>query len=208
MRNYSPSHDELHIDPSEFAENRLYMIEGGEYDFDLAERELAEEVLGTVPEESGETNPTRLTREDRELFYDPPLRPDAEIASANRRAWYTRRGRVCLYPDCGAKVRYTKTISYCEAHQDSEVARYTDPGHFHETNRINPRVYGLKKARTDRTSSRIALAELAGIDPRRIQRFEVTLDNAGPTPEERKALADVLEGPESELLRDPDLGVM
>jgi hypothetical protein len=208
MRNYSPSHDELHIDPSEFAENRLYMIEGGEYDFDLAERELAEEELGTVPDESGETNPTRLTREDRELFYDPPLRPDAEIASANRRAWYTQRGRVCLYPDCGAKVRYTKTISYCEAHQDSEVARYTDPGEFYETNRINPRVYGLKKARTDRTLSRISLAEVAGINPRRIQRFEVTLDDAGPTPEERKALAGVLDVPESELLRDPDLGVM
>jgi hypothetical protein len=84
MRNYSPSHDELHIDPSEFAENRLYMIEGGEYDFDLAERELAEEELGTVPDESGETNPTRLTREDRELFYDPPLREPAGLVHAAR----------------------------------------------------------------------------------------------------------------------------
>jgi hypothetical protein len=216
MPSYHPSMDEEHVDPNEFAANHLYVSEGDEFDVDRSEdldldvldEDLQPDEVVLVQEALESLNPTRMTREDCELFYDPPIRSDAEIASANRRAWFTQRGRTCLYPDCADKVRYTKKIYYCERHQDSEVARYTNPSEFYETQRIHPRVHGLKSAREYRSLSQVELSEFSGIGYRRVKRFEQMKDAFGPTAAERRILAEVLGTTESELLRHPERGVV
>jgi hypothetical protein len=210
---YSPAHDEGHVDPGEFAANHLYLIEDGEVDVDLPEAfygidglEVEDEADRFSDEAMEILNPTLMSRVDRKLFYDPPIRSDIEVAAENRKAWYTQRGRVCLYPDCESKVRYTKKVSFCERHQDSEDARYTNPGEFGETSSINPRLYGLNTVRKDRGLTQKVLGELSGLPPRRIEKFES--GERGPSPEDRQTLARVLGTTESALLRHPELGVV
>jgi DNA-binding XRE family transcriptional regulator len=210
---YSPARDEGHVDPGEFAANHLYLIEDGEVDVDLPEAlygldglEVEDEADRFSDEAMEILNPTLMSRVDRELFYDPPIRSDIEVAAENRKAWYTQRGRVCLYPDCESKVRYTKKVSFCERHQDSEDARYTNPGEFYESSSINPRVYGLSTVRRDRGLTQKGLSELSGLSTRRIEKFES--GERGPSLDERCVLAEILGTTESTLLLHPERGVM
>ena len=150
-------------------------------------------------ESENSTRKSRLYREER-------IRSDKKVAAKNWEAWYTQRGRVCQYPDCESKVRYTKKVSFCDRHEDSEVARYTNPGEFGETSRINPRVYGLSTGRRDRGLTRTDLSDFSGLPVRRIVKFES--GERGPSPEDRQTLARVLGTTESALLRHPELGVV
>jgi hypothetical protein len=139
---------------------------------------------------------TRLSRVHDAALFDPDPDPDFRVAERNRHNYRTRRGRICEYPGCEAKVRYTNDVPICGAHEKTEFAEChpaAEPG-----SAIYPRLFGLRAARKRRG---MRASEVALICGRSVKWAEQTERCRNGVPHEiRRLLAEVLNVSEAELL--------
>lgn len=128
-----------------------------------------------------------------EAIYSP-----GEIEDLNRNSerYRQQRGRVCEYPGCEAKIRYTRTIPCCVKHEDTEFAAclpQAEPGAARA-----PRLYGLRAARIKGGLGTQEIARVCGRSHKWAQQAERPRN--GVPKEIRALLAITLNVSEAELL--------
>jgi hypothetical protein len=143
-----------------------------------------------------DVNPLRTGAADDERP-DRPARWDHEVARDNMRAWERKRGRVCAYPDCDTKVRYSRPRPFCSLHELTPVAQQIGkPGPIPGAN-VAPKTPGLRAIRKAKKIPTKELAPLVGRSVIWLQRAE---RGAHGVPDEVRAkLCEVLGVSEAEL---------
>jgi hypothetical protein len=134
--------------------------------------------------------------------FDPaeevPTLEDYEVAERNYRNFYARRGRICRYPGCENKIRYTRDVPVCSEHELTEFATCLPEAHTTRGRRPNPRLNGLAEARIQANLEKHELALLLGRPARWVHDAE--RGRVGVSDKTRGEIAAVLGVSESFLL--------
>jgi hypothetical protein len=126
------------------------------------------------------------------------IRSDYDVTMDNYRLYKTRRGRICEYPGCETKVRYTREFPFCAQHETSEFASCGMEAASREGWQSYPTLPGLRAARARAKVTQARVDEALGHHRTWTDRAERRL--FGVSHEDRGKLAKLLSVSEAELL--------